>query len=162
MAARGTDTGVVITTSSPVATEPLPLTVRTLWRISAVGTSAVVVMTAVIVAVASGETAVLLAGAGLGALTVGIGWPMADLRYRAWRWGLDHRWVESRSGVIVRTTQIVPRSRVHTLTTSTGPLDRRLGLTTVVIHTAGTHTPNLTIPHLGEEAVARLRKELGG
>ncbi len=156
-----TDTGMV-TTPIPVATEPLPPVVRTLWRVSAAGSSALAVVAGAVAAVVAGEPLVFLAGAGAGLLVLGVGWPMADLRYRAWRWGLDDRWVESHSGVIIRTTQVVPRSRVQTLTTTTGPLDRRLGLTTVVIHTAGTHTPNLAIPHLGPEAVDLLRRVLAG
>jgi len=99
---------------------------------------------------------------GLALLFLMLRWWVIDLGYRRWRWGLDHRWIERRSGVLVRKTQIVPRSRVQTLTTKTGPIDRWLGLSSIVIHTAGTHTPNLTIPHLERASADRLREELGG
>lgn len=125
-------------------------------------TAAVVAAIGVAAAIGSGEALVLAGGLAVAVVTAAAGWAIADLRYGAWRWGLDQRWLESRHGVIVQTGQIVPRSRVQTLTTRTGPLDRWLGLTTVIVHTAGTHTPNLRIPHLGADAVALLQQELGG
>ena len=121
----------------------------------------VVAVVGLVAASASGHVWVALAGSAAALVFGATGWVLADLHYRAWRWGLDERWLEARHGVFVRSTQIVPRTRVQTLTTRTGPLDRWLGLTTVVVHTAGTHTPNLVIPHVGPEAVARLRRELG-
>ncbi len=145
-----------------VANERLPPAVRTLWRVGPALVAMVVAVVALVLAAATGEAWVAPAGGAGATLVFTAGWILADLHYRAWRWGLDEHRLETRHGVIVRTTQIVPRTRVQTLTTRTGPVDRRLGLTTVVVHTAGTHTPNLVIPHVGADAVARLQRELGG
>lgn len=145
-----------------VASEPLPPTVLSLWRVGGLIPAGVVVVVAAVIGLALGEALVLGGGLAFAALLAVLGWWLAGLYFRAWRWGLDDRWIETRHGVIVQSGQIVPRSRVQTLTTRTGPLDRWLGLTTVVIHTAGTHTPNLAVPHIDAEAVARLQQELGG
>lgn len=145
-----------------VATTPLPSAIRTLWRIVATLQAAVLAIVGIVIGVfvelwVLGVVLILVAF-----LFLALRWWVINLGYGRWRWGMDERWVERRSGVIVRATQIVPRSRVQTLTTKTGPIDRWLGLTSIVIHTAGTHTPNLTIPHLEREAAERLRAELGG
>lgn len=150
-----------IPSATSVATEPLPPKIRTLWRV-ALGLEVMVCLIGSVVIGVLTELPLLIAGlVALTALYGGLRWWTIDLRYRNWRWGLDDRWIERRSGVIVRSTQIVPRSRVQTLTTRTGPLDRWLGLSSIVVHTAGTHTPNLTIPHLDQAAADRIRAELG-
>lgn len=144
-----------------VAIHPLPGSVRTLWRVG-VGIEAVVLLVASIAAgVIVGSTVLAVALVGAALAIVAIRWLVVDLRHRHWRWGLDDRWIEQRHGVLSRKTQIVPRSRVQTLTTQTGPIDRWLGLSSLVVHTAGTSTPNLTIPHLDRTTVDALRTELG-
>jgi membrane protein YdbS with pleckstrin-like domain len=145
-----------------IATESLPPSVLTLWRVVTMIETVVLFVGAVVIGVVTGLP-LLLAGLVLLAGVFGaVSWWAIDLRYLNWRWGLDERWIERRNGVVVRTTQIVPRSRVQTLTTRTGPLDRWLGLSAIVVHTAGTHTPNLTIPHLEKAAAEHIRAELGG
>lgn len=144
-----------------VAIHPLPDSVRTLWRVG-VGIEAFVLLAAAIVAGVLVGSVLLAAGLiGVAIVIVAVRWAVVNLRHRYWRWGLDDRWLEQRQGVFSRRTQIVPRSRVQTLTTQTGPIDRWLGLSSLVVHTAGTSTPNLTIPHLDRATVEELRTELG-
>jgi membrane protein YdbS with pleckstrin-like domain len=121
----------------------------------------IVTIAAVVVGVIVESTILIVVALVVVIVFLALRWWVIDLGYARWRWGIDDRWVERRSGVIIRTTQVVPRSRVQTLTTRTGPIDRWLGLSSIVIHTAGTHTPNLVIPHLEAEAAERLKEELG-
>lgn len=159
---RLVDTCSVHTPAQPVATHHLPPAVRRLWRIG------LVIEAVVLLAVIGGagylldSRLVVAIGTTIVVAYVGARFATIHLRYENWRWGLDEQWLEARQGVLVRSVQIVPRSRVQTVTTRTGPIDRRFGLSSIVVHTAGTHTPNLTIPHLEVETVARLREELGG
>jgi len=153
---------VSTTEAATVATTPLPIAIRTLWRVVASIQAAVLAVGGVVGGIVFDLWVLTGVLVGLAVLFLALRWWIIDLGYGRWRWGMDERWIERRSGVIVRTTQIVPRSRVQTLTTKTGPIDRWLGLGSIVIHTAGTHTPNLTIPHLEREAAERLRSELGG
>ena len=157
-----TDTATVNPDSfGSVATEWLPPSVRTLWRLVAVAEALVLVIAAFVLGIAVDHSVVLVAALVTAVVLGGFRIWMAERRYRHWRWGIDARWVERSSGIFVRTTQVVPRNRVQTLTTRTGPIDRRLGLSSIIVHTAGTHTPNLVIPHLDAATTERIRAELG-
>ncbi len=145
-----------------IADVPLPTSIRTVWRVVAIVQALVVIVGGVVLGVILESGILIAAVVGVVAVLLALRWWVIDLGFARFRWGVDDRWVERRSGVVIRTTQIVPRSRVQTLTTRTGPIDRWLGLSSIVIHTAGTHTPNLVIPHLEEASAERLRSELGG
>ena len=154
----------MVTTTGPetIAIVPLPGSIKTLWRVVAVLQSVVLAAAGVVAGVVAEVPWLIAAVSGAVLLSLALRLWFIELRFARWRWGVDERWVERRSGVLVQTDQVVPRSRVQTLTTRTGPIDRWLGLSSIVIHTAGTHTPNLVIPHLELEAAERLRMELGG
>ncbi|BCI51369.1 membrane protein [Mycolicibacterium litorale] len=57
-------------------------------------------------------------------------------RYRVHRWDVDARAVYTRTGWLVQERRIAPISRVQTVDTARGPLDRLFGLATVTVTTA--------------------------
>lgn len=57
-------------------------------------------------------------------------------RYRVHRWELDPTAVYTRSGWLVQERRIAPISRVQTVDTYRGPLDRLFGLSNVTVTTA--------------------------
>lgn len=57
-------------------------------------------------------------------------------RYRVHRWELDPTAVHTRSGWLVQERRIAPISRVQTVDTYRGPLDRLFGLANVTVTTA--------------------------
>ncbi|QZT60555.1 PH domain-containing protein [Mycolicibacterium austroafricanum] len=57
-------------------------------------------------------------------------------RYRVHRWDLDATAVYTRSGWLVQERRIAPISRVQTVDTYRGPLDRLFGLANVTVTTA--------------------------
>jgi uncharacterized protein len=57
-------------------------------------------------------------------------------RYRVHRWDLDSRAVYTRTGWLVQERRIAPISRVQTVDTHQGPLDRLFGLANVTVTTA--------------------------
>lgn len=57
-------------------------------------------------------------------------------RYRVHRWDLDSTAVYTRSGWLVQERRIAPISRVQTVDTYRGPLDRIFGLANVTVTTA--------------------------
>ncbi len=148
----------------------LPAVVRRLWSWSNVATFAVL---GLIVSIGAGALGIATdAGQGT-ALAVGgvivltaafgvLGFWWGGRRYDTWRWRLDGDLIEAHWGVLWRHTRLVPRHRVQTVSTDSGPIDRRLGLRTLTVHTAGQATPNLSIPHLTEADVAWIRSELTG
>lgn len=57
-------------------------------------------------------------------------------RYRVHRWDVDSTAVYTRSGWLVQERRIAPISRVQTVDTYRGPLDRIFGLANVTVTTA--------------------------
>ena len=59
-------------------------------------------------------------------------------RTRRTRWRLDRRGLQVSRGLVWQGEVLVPRSRVQHLDIERGPIERRFGLATLVVHTAGT------------------------
>lgn len=67
-----------------------------------------------------------------------IGVLMGRARWARTAWRLDDRGLQVRRGLIWRSEILVPRTRVQHLDIERGPIERRHGLATLVVHTAGT------------------------
>ena len=65
-----------------------------------------------------------------------------------------------RRGVLWQIVTHVPRSRVQHTDVSQGPLERRYGLGTLVVYTAGTDHARVALPGLAHEVARALRDEL--
>lgn len=98
-------------------------------------------------------SAVMLAG-----ILAALLWPPA--RYRSWSFALHDADVVLRRGVWWRVTSIVPHSRIQHVDTTHGPLERKLGLSSVVLFTAGTIGASMTIPGLPTAEAGELRDKL--
>ena len=82
---------------------------------------------------------------------------------RIWRhsaWCLDEAGFTLRRGRLWRRETRVPQSRVQHLDLRRGPLQRHFGLSTLVIHTAGTRHSAVTINGLAADDAERLRDTL--
>lgn len=75
------------------------------------------------------------------------------VRFRVHRWEITDIAVHVRSGWLTRTDEIVPLSRVQTVDSEQGPLQRTFGLRTVKVSTASSET-DVSIDGL-DDAVAR-------
>lgn len=84
----------------------------------------------------------------------------ASVAYRNIRWRLDEDGLRVRRGRIWRTEVLVPRARVQHLDIERGPIERRYGLATLIVHTAGTRMNALRQPGFDEDTAARLRDAL--
>ena len=122
--------------------QPLPPAARTVWSI-ATALSALLPATAVAFTVFVGADDLSLpARVGLAAAiwllpAAGLVW-LARARWRRTHWRLDANGLRVRRGVVWRSEVLVPRSRVQHLDLERGPIERRFGLATLVVHTAGT------------------------
>jgi hypothetical protein len=87
-----------------------------------------------------------------------IRWPAIAYRFSSYR--LDANGLEIQRGVYWRTLTSVPRSRVQHTDVSQGPLERRYGLGTLVIHTAGTSHSQVNLPGLDFDVARRIRAHL--
>lgn len=85
-------------------------------------------------------------------------WPAISYRH-AW-FALDDHGIEIGRGVVFRRVTLVPRSRVQHTDVTQGPIERRFGLGTLVIHTAGTEHASVGLPGLARERAMALRDAL--
>ena len=85
-------------------------------------------------------------------------WPPLDYRHTSYR--VDALGIEIRKGVYWRVVIHVPRSRVQHTDVSEGPVERRYGLGTLVIYTAGTDHARVDLAGLEHSVALRLRDHL--
>lgn len=90
---------------------------------------------------------------------VGGGWLSAK-RQRSTRWRLDADGLALRRGRWWQTETRVPITRVQHLDLRRGPLERIAGLTTLVVHTAGTRLNAVAIAGLDQHDAECLRDRL--
>ncbi len=85
-------------------------------------------------------------------------WPR--LRYRYWRWQVEPDRVLIERGVLWRSRSLIPRVRIQHVDTRSSPLQRWLGLSSLIIYTAGTRGADAEIPGLAAADAEALREEL--
>ena len=85
-------------------------------------------------------------------------WPAIAYRHTSYR--VDAAGLEIMRGVYWRTTTNVPRSRIQHTDVSQGPLERRHGLGTLVVYTAGTQHSEVKLPGLEFTIAQRIRTHL--
>jgi len=81
-------------------------------------------------------------------------------KYRLIFWRLDKYALGVRQGYLWHSESRVPVSRVQHLDLRRGPLQRLLGLATLVVHTAGTQMNTVSIKGLLLDDAQRLRDRL--
>lgn len=97
-----------------------------------------------------------VAAAGLGWLAHQ--WPAVVHRHASYR--VDGDGIEIKQGVVWRRVISVPRSRVQHTDVSQGPLERGVGLGTLVIFTAGTEHARVTLHGLDHGLALQIRDHL--
>ena len=91
------------------------------------------------------------------ALAVLLVFVLPPLLWRRWRYEIRPLEVDLQRGLVSITRTLVPMARVQHVDTRRGPLQRRLGLSTVVFYTAA--GPN-EIPQLADETAADVRDRI--
>ncbi len=82
---------------------------------------------------------------------------LPPLRWRRWRYEIRPLEVDLQRGLLRVTRTLVPMARVQHVDTRRGPLQRRLGLSTVIFYTAA--GPN-EIPQLAQKTAAEVRDRI--
>jgi uncharacterized protein len=85
-------------------------------------------------------------------------WP--GRRYRAWSWREEEDELHIGWGVWTRVRTAVPFARVQHIDVAAGPLQRPLGLATLILHTAGTRGASVVLPGLAPAEAERLRDRI--
>lgn len=81
-------------------------------------------------------------------------------RYRSWRYELQPDALSLERGVFTKVDTAVPYVRVQHVDTQRDPLDRLLGLGSVVVYTAGSRGADVTVPGLERDRARDLRNRL--
>lgn len=102
----------------------------------------------------------LLVAAGIGGLVAVAGSLHALLRYRVWRYEVREDALYLERGVLTRVRTVVPLVRMQHVDTARSPIQRTLGLSSVVVYTAGSRGADVTIPGLAVERGEDLQRRL--
>ena len=81
-------------------------------------------------------------------------------RYRAWGYWMDGEELRLRRGVWTRVHTLVPLDHVQHIDVSQGPLERALGICSLVLHTAGTLHSQIVVPGLTRDRAEAMRDEI--
>lgn len=153
----------------PAPAAPVPVPVPNHWQALPTRARALFVLTwsplpALLLGAAGFAVGTLVGGAAawalpvIGALagaTFG-GW-LGHKQYRHTGWRLDGDGLALRRGRMWQREVCVPATRVQHLDLKRGPLQRRRGLATLVVHTAGSRHSSVTVPHLDAVDAEHLR-----
>lgn len=142
------------------AWQPLPPRARSLFAVARMGFAVPAAVAGFVLLEAFDLPGVV--GAFVAALLVaalGLWLGFRQFRYVAWR--LDDEGLAIRRGRMFQRETRVPATRVQHLDLKRGPWQRKRGLATLVVHTAGTRHSAVTLPHLDADDAERLRDVLG-
>lgn len=81
-------------------------------------------------------------------------------KYRSWGYRASEDELHVKSGLWVRGRTAVPYGRVQHIDLSQGPVERRYGVATLTLHTAGTRNSAVSLPGLDLEEAERMRDEI--
>lgn len=93
------------------------------------------------------------------AVVTGLTLSAVERRWQAWGYAEREDDLLVRRGVLVRRLSVVPYGRMQYVDVTSGPLDRRLGLARVTLHTAAAAS-DASIPGLPLAEATRLRNRL--
>ena len=88
------------------------------------------------------------------------GYRFPELEYRHTSYTVDDHGIQIQRGVYWRELTDVPRSRVQHTDVRQGPLERRYGLGTLIIHTAGIAHARVELPGLSHAVALKIRDQL--
>jgi membrane protein YdbS with pleckstrin-like domain len=98
--------------------------------------------------------------AGVVAVGIVLGIIYAARRYRVWRFELQDDALYLERGVVTFVETAVPFVRVQHVDTQFGPIERALGLSSVVVYTAGSRNADVRIPGLTPDRARSLQDTL--
>lgn len=105
------------------------------------------------------DVALLWSGAVTGILLL-VGFVWIVLHYRLWVYQIRADAIYLERGVVTNVQSLVPYVRVQHVDTSRSPVERLLGLSTLVVYTAGSRGADVSIPGLNPEEARDLQRRV--
>ena len=135
---------------------------KTLWRLNALMEFAVLLAFAAVAAwgmyrldLGWGWSVIPVAGALLiGTITVG---PVPGLRWSRWRYEIGEQEVDLQHGLLTVTRTLIPMTRIQHVDTRRSPLQRRYGLSSVILYTAA---GAIEVPALADDIAGSVRDRI--
>lgn len=112
----------------------------------------------------------IFSGRGLGIIELGVGafalflctlhliWPF--FAYKHWGFAVRQTDFLVRSGVLFRRVTAIPFARIQHVDSDAGPIERGMGLASVIVYTAGSGIGSTSVPGLPEKDAESLRDYL--
>lgn len=82
--------------------------------------------------------------------------------YRRWGYDMAEEQLRVLRGFMWRTDTIVPFNRIQHIDVAQGPFQRIFGLSTLIVHTAGTHNSIVALPGLSTPDAETMRDTIKG
>ncbi|MGB5723079.1 MAG: PH domain-containing protein [Parasphingorhabdus sp.] len=82
--------------------------------------------------------------------------------YRRWGYDMGDEQLRVLRGFLWRTDTIVPFNRIQHIDVAQGPLQRLFELSTLIVHTAGTHNSIVILPGLATADAEAMRETIKG
>ena len=139
-------------------TRSLDPRVRYVWGAQALVTAAVV--GAIVGAIGYAVDRLLWPGAVAFVAVALLAAAFAVARYRIWRYQVRSDSLFLDRGVLTRVRTVVPHVRIQHVDSNRGPVERAVGLASVVVYTAGSRGADVTIPGLTPEDAEELQERL--
>jgi len=139
--------------------EVLDSRVRIVWVVGALFTASLLggIATVVLYFVARDWVWV---GPAFGVALLTLGAVMAVLRYRRWQYEVQDDALYIERGVVTHVRTVVPYVRIQHVDSQRGPVERTVGLASVVVYTAGSRQADVSIPGLTPDRAERLQERL--
>lgn len=131
-------------------------TVLTLWRVRAMLYAVPGALLAAAATAMATPRWILAVGLVVAPVAAVLGWVWAGQRYARFGYAVTEEVLRVRDGVLVHTDAAVPLFRVQHIDVERGPLERWLGLATLVVHTAAP-AADTTLPGVAAADAASLR-----
>lgn len=81
-------------------------------------------------------------------------------RYQARGYSMGDDRLRVVRGLMFRSDTVVPFGRVQHIDVNRGPVERFFGLSTLTLHTAGSHNASVHLPGLGEQTALEMRETI--
>jgi hypothetical protein len=144
---------------------PLHPPQKSLIRLNTVILAAILIIAAIV-----GEFAIRNVIPGIGGMIIG---PVTAIAlvliillpgriYRRWGYDMGDEQLRVLRGFLWRTDTIVPFNRIQHIDVAQGPFQRMFGLSTLIVHTAGTHNSIVTLPGLSTPDAEDMRDTIKG
>ncbi len=85
---------------------------------------------------------------------------LPERKYRRWGYDMAADQLRVLRGYLFRTDTVVPFNRIQHIDVAQGPIQRFYGVSTLIVHTAGTHNSVVDLPGLKPEDAEAMREEM--